>query len=76
MNVMARIRGSKASRADACFNSWVAWRGACDSVEAAYRQWATARGQERSLAFARYRSALAREEERASRYAAVWGMGS
>jgi hypothetical protein len=68
---MARIRGLRASRADACFNSWIAWRAACDSVEAAYREWATAGVRERPLAFAWYRTALAREEEHAASYAAV-----
>ena len=72
---MARIRGSRASRADARFASWIAWRAACDSVEVAYREWATAGVRERPLAFAWYRTALAREEEHAASYAAVAATG-
>ena len=70
---MAMFRGQKTGRADACFDRWVAWRAACDTVEAAYRQWASARAAERALAFAQYRAALAFEEEQAEDYAALAG---
>jgi hypothetical protein len=53
------------------FESWIAWRSACDAVDETYRDWASAPMAERHFAYARYRAALALEEERASSYAAV-----
>ena len=64
------IRRENATRVDECFESWVAWRAACTTVEETYRSWLTATKAERPLAYARYRAALDREEERADRHAA------
>ena len=64
------IRRRNATCADECFDSWVAWRAACTTVEEAYHSWLTATKAQRPLAFSMYRDALAREEERADRHAA------
>ena len=64
------IRRRYPTRVDECFESWVAWRAACTTVEEAYRSWLTATKAQRPLAFAMYRAALDREEERTDRDAA------
>jgi hypothetical protein len=78
VKIMAWIRdlmnsGAEESfeRLEEGFESWIAWRSACDAVDATYREWASAPMAERHFAFARYRDALALEEERATSYAAV-----